>query len=114
MTEYTGSCHCGETTFAFDSEDITKGIRCTCSICKRLGVAHSPKIQPHQFRISTGESNLKIYLHGDRDLNFSFCGTCGVYVFYTSEEWGRVNLGCVDSIDTFNLEIDLFDGKNLL
>jgi len=26
----------------------------------------------------------------------------------------RVNLGCVDSIDTFSLEADVFDGKHLL
>jgi hypothetical protein len=114
MQEYIGTCHCGDTVYAFQSEAISKGLRCTCSICKRLGVIHSPKIAPELFKIVSGKSKLKTYLHGDKDIHFSFCGNCGVYVFYTSDDRCRVNLACVDSIDTCNLKIDIFDGKNLL
>ncbi|MHA2939058.1 GFA family protein [Vibrio sp. RC27] len=35
--KYTGSCHCGAVTFRFDGDEITKGLRCNCSICIKKG-----------------------------------------------------------------------------
>ena len=37
MNEYHGSCHCGAIKWTFLSEEITDGLRCTCSICRRKG-----------------------------------------------------------------------------
>jgi len=34
---YEGRCHCGAVRFRFRSEEITRAIRCNCSICIRRG-----------------------------------------------------------------------------
>ncbi len=42
---------------------------------------------------------------------------CGIYTFLETARMPghyRANLGCIDEIDTFSLEFDLFDGKHLL
>ncbi len=114
MKRYTGSCHCGKVEFAFESEEITRGTRCNCSMCKRLGVVHSLKLEPGSIKVLSGEDHLKIYLHGDKEVPFAFCSNCGIYVFYDGRQQGKVNLGCVDAVDTFKLDISVYDGKNLL
>lgn len=55
-----------------------------------------------------------VYLFEDRVVHHSFCTKCGIYVFYEHEKQCRVNLGCVDQVDTFSIPITFFDGKNLL
>ena len=45
-THYEGSCHCGAIKFSYDGEEITKGIRCTCSICSRKGAMMSTEAIP--------------------------------------------------------------------
>lgn len=117
MKKYSGTCHCGKVLFAFNSEEIKTGLRCTCSICKRLGVVHSPRLINENIVILTGKDFLKEYIHGDREIKFMFCGNCGIYTFYdpvNKPGQSRVNLGCVDEIDIYDLEITVFDGKNLL
>jgi len=37
MRTYHGSCHCGAVTFTITTDEITKGCRCNCSICRRRG-----------------------------------------------------------------------------
>ena len=83
-------------------------------MCKRLGIVHSLKLAPGSIEVLSGEDQLKIYLHGDKVVPFAFCNNCGVYVFYAGQEQCKVNLGCVDAVDTFNLDISVYDGKNLL
>lgn len=57
------------------------------------------------------------YEFGARTAKHYFCKRCGIYTFHeTARRPGhyRVNLGCVDGIDTFALPIEVFDGKHLL
>ena len=114
MKTYTGTCHCGEVVFAFEADEISKGLRCNCSICKRLGVVMSMKVAPEQFRVLAGRESVKVYLFGDKVVPHSYCDRCGIYVFYENEQQCRVNLGCVDEVDTFTIEIVQYDGRNLL
>jgi hypothetical protein len=119
MKKYIGTCHCGKVKFSFNAEEIEKGIRCNCSICKRLGVVMSPRITRENLEVLAGKDLLKVYLHGDKEIKFTFCNNCGIYAFYEPVDVAkfnqcRVNLGCVEEIDTFSLEIVFFDGKNLL
>ena len=52
MVDYQGSCHCGAVKFSFVGETITKGLRCTCSICVRKGALMSAQpIAPEHFTI---------------------------------------------------------------
>lgn len=114
MTTYTGTCHCGEVVFSFEAEDVTQGLRCNCSICKRHGAVMSMKIDPARFRVLSGRESIKVYLFEDKVVRHSFCTKCSIYVFYEHETQCRVNLGCVDQVDTFSIPITFFDGKNKL
>jgi hypothetical protein len=113
MKTYTGTCHCGRVVFTFKIDEIVKGIRCNCSICRRLGVIMSMKISPEHFRVLAGRDCIKIYLFGDKVVNHSYCTECGIYVFYEHEQQCRVNLGCVEEVDISSIETLHIDGKSL-
>jgi hypothetical protein len=119
MTEqYRGSCHCGAVRFSYEGEAISKGLRCNCSICSRKGAMMTPEAIPaEQFSVEAEEGVLEIYQFGLRTAKHYFCKQCGIYTFHeTSRKPGhyRVNLGCIEGIDTFSLDADVFDGKHLL
>jgi len=74
-------------------------------------------LEPSDFDLIQGKQALSVYLWGDKDVNHYFCSNCGVYPFHDSTYAPgkfRINLCCVDEIDTTNLKITHFDGKNLL
>jgi hypothetical protein len=108
---YRGSCHCGAIKFTFESEEITRGKRCNCSICRRksalMSVAYFENVKVE------GAENLSLYLWGDKECNHWFCKTCGIYPFHDATEKPgvyRVNLGCIEEIDVFTLPFDVIDG----
>lgn len=129
MTEkvtYQASCHCGSVRFKFRSEKITKGCRCNCSICIRKGIVISAGYLPSEnFEQVEGISSLALYQFGDKDVNHYFCRTCGICPFTTVASVPpdyvgaarpghyRVNLGCVENLDVYGLEIELIDGRSL-
>jgi hypothetical protein len=113
MRTYSGRCHCGAVRFRFASDEITRGIRCNCSICARRGNVMSQHWQ--SLDELTGRDALALYQWGDHMVNFWFCRTCGIHPFaeITAEPGRyRINLGCIDEIDTLTLPIDLIDGKS--
>lgn len=118
MPLYKGSCHCGAIKFSFEGETITKGLRCTCSLCSRKGAMMTPyAIAPDKFNIEADLNSLGLYQFGAKTAKHYFCKTCGIYPFHVTvrvPDHYRANLACIDGIDTFKLEADVFDGKNLL
>ncbi|MCU7841801.1 MAG: GFA family protein [Candidatus Thiodiazotropha sp. (ex Troendleina suluensis)] len=119
MTEhYQGSCHCGAVHFSFECDKIERGIRCNCSICSRKGAMMTPQaIPPQQFEIEAQKGSVGLYQFGDKTAKHYFCKLCGIYVFHeTARTPGhfRANLGCIEGIDPFSMEFDLFDGRHLL
>lgn len=116
--KYQGSCHCGAIRFEFTAVPITKGIRCNCSICSRKGAMMSPEpIAPEKFVIHAEQNVLGLYQFGTKTAKHYFCKHCGIYPFHETARLPghfRVNLACVDDIDTFTMDADVFDGKNLL
>ena len=55
------------------------------------------------------------YQFGDHDMNHWFCKTCGIFPFADAVQKPghyRVNLGCVDGIDPYALEIRHIDGAS--
>lgn len=119
MTElYKGSCHCGAIHFSYESEKITKGLRCNCSICSRKGAMVSFDAIPQaDLKIDAEENSLGLYQFGDKTAKHYFCKKCGIYTFHESTRKPghfRVNLGCINDLDTFSLKAELFDGKHLL
>ena len=114
---YEGRCHCGAVRFRFRSEVITEGRRCNCSICTRKGTVMSARYYgPDEFEIAEGRHALSVYRFGDNVVNHYFCKSCGVYPFHdgTGDYQGRyrVNLGCVDGLDVFALEVTIIDGRS--
>lgn len=115
---YKGSCHCGAVTFEFVGEVIQQAMQCTCSICiRKNAIMTDDYFPPERFRLLSGQQALSLYHFGDHDVNHWFCKHCGIYTFHdgTAEPGKyRVNLGCVEGVDSRNLPLRIFDGRNLL
>jgi|GEM_PF-75021 len=115
---YQGSCHCGAVQFSFTGEEIKKGVRCNCSICIRKGAIMSAEMLPEQeLKIEAPDDALGLYQFGNKNAKHFFCKKCGIYTFHeTARKAGyyRVNLGCIEDVDALALEVDIFDGKDLL
>ena len=121
MKTYQGGCHCGNISFSFQGEDITEGLRCNCSICKRKGALMSPfMVALADIKMENKDDAMKnrlgVYQFGDRKAKHYFCKNCGIYPFHETMRFPgqcRVNLGCVDGVDTFALAVKVFDGAAL-
>ncbi|UCH53208.1 MAG: GFA family protein [Pseudomonadota bacterium] len=117
MTEYIGSCHCGSVSFKFTGPAIEKGVRCNCSICRRKGAIMSAfTIAPEEIKIDVKDNALATYEFGSRVAKHHFCKKCGIYPFHqTLRKPGhyRVNVGCVDGVDSLSLPVDVFDGASI-
>jgi len=118
MTHYQGSCHCGAVSFSYDGDEITSGLRCNCSLCSRRGAMMSAEaIPPERFTIEAAEDALGLYQFGIKTAKHYFCKHCGIYPFHQTArvpDHFRVNLACVEGVDPFALEAEVFDGRHLL
>ena len=117
METYNGSCHCGSISFSFTQEKIVSGLRCNCSLCRRKGAVMSDfTLAPGEIEINTEKDGLGLYQFDSKIAKHYFCKTCGIYPFHeTMRKPGhyRVNLGCIDDIDTNTLTVNIFDGKSI-
>ena len=116
--QYQGSCHCGAIKFSYEGEEITQALRCTCSICRRKGALMSTEAIPVEaLKIDADPDDVGLYQFDSKVARHYFCKQCGIY---TRNEMlripghCRVNLGCIDDIDTSGMEVTVFDGANLL
>lgn len=74
-------------------------------------------IAPEQFAIDAEDGALGLYQFGQKTAKHYFCKNCGIYTFHETARMPghyRVNLGCIEGIDPFALEYDVFDGRHLL
>lgn len=116
--QYQGNCHCGNVSFSFEHEAITSGLRCNCSICIRKGAIMTDfVIPPDELKIEIKDNSLSVYDFDDKTAKHYFCNKCGIYTFnqtFRVPDHYRVNLGCIESIDTTAMtNVALFDGKSL-
>lgn len=116
--KYSGSCHCGSVRFDFESVEITKGLRCNCSMCKRKGAVMSvDAVAPDALNIKLSSPDaLRSYQFGSEVAEHFFCEKCGIYTFHETRRqpgFFRVNLGCVHEVDSCSLEVTVFDGASL-
>jgi hypothetical protein len=118
MAQYQGSCHCGAVKFSYEGETISKGLRCTCSLCARRGALMTTEVIPSErFKIDAQLGALGLYQFGKKTAKHYFCKHCGIYPFHETARYPdhyRANIGCLDGMDTFALPVEIFDGKNLL
>jgi hypothetical protein len=115
MTTYRGRCHCGAVRFELQSEPITTGVRCNCSLCSRRGALMSTLYFPADKIVIEGREALAVYHWGDRMVNHYFCRTCGIYPFHDgvgSEGAYRVNLACLEPFDAQAIAVTTIDGKS--
>ena len=117
MRRYTGSCHCGAVEFSFRSQTIVDGMRCNCSICKRKGaIMTSFTIPPEDIGIRTEDNVLSTYQFGENIAKHHFCSRCGIFTFVQTRlnpgEY-RVNLGCIEEVNSQAVPVALYDGSTL-
>ena len=113
---YRGSCHCGAVRFEADL-DLAKGtFRCNCSICfkSRAWLAGIPT---SDFRLLSGEGELKDYQFGKQRLRHRFCTVCGVRAFSQGVDGKQmaVRVNCLDDVDPQELidaPLQYFDMKH--
>ncbi|ABR90380.1 Uncharacterized conserved protein [Janthinobacterium sp. Marseille] len=111
---HTGSCHCGAVKFEVRTA-LEPATRCNCSLCRRRGALMSPAFNVSDLRIVEGEDALSLYQFNTRAARHFFCKVCGVYPFHQTRKdpqaW-RVNLGCLDGVDSYALQNTLADGAS--
>ena len=109
-------CHCGAIEAEIITpENLTKILRCNCSLCKRKGAVMS-LVKNEDFKITKGANKLNLYQFHTKVAKHYFCSICGVYTHHNPRSNPKMtgfNLGCIDEVDTFNLkEIFINDGHN--
>ena len=114
MHKYRGSCHCGAITYNFTSPEIDKGLRCNCSICVRKGAVMTAfTISPDDIDMEIKDGSLSTYQFGSKSSKHHFCKQCGIYTFHeTKSKLGhfRLNIGCIDGINSLEIPVGIFDG----
>ena len=74
-SRFSGSCHCGAVTFAVRGP-IIRAVRCTCSICSRVGALwHGTG--DSGLEMLSGEGELQCYRFGTKTAKHYFCRHCG-------------------------------------
>lgn len=113
--EYKARCHCGKVRFSFRAPEITKGARCNCSLCIRRGAVMSDTYFPAtDFNPLKTLDEVTGYRWNDFVVDALFCKTCGIMPYFGNKEYGyRVNLGCVEGLDAYALEIRTIDGRSM-
>jgi len=74
-------------------------------------------LPPEDLEIDASSGALGLYQFDTKVAKHFFCKTCGINPFNETLRMPghfRVNLGCIDEIDTDSLEVKVFDGKNIL
>ena len=114
--QHRGSCHCGAVRFTCVI-DASKGTRCNCSICTKLG-ATTAIVKPSAFKLLTDEGALSMYEWGGKTGKRYFCKACGItcfsrgYLEQVGGDYVSVNLLCVDDIDPKDVKVIHWDGRH--
>ena len=108
-------CHCGFIEAEINTKNLSKLLRCNCSLCKRKGAIMS-MVKNENFKITKGSDYLKLYQFHTKVAKHYFCSNCGVYTHHnprSNPSMTGFNLGCLDEIDIFKLEdVPINDGQN--
>ncbi|MGH1412529.1 MAG: GFA family protein [Pelagimonas sp.] len=104
------ACHCGAVQLEFD-DTPEFAVSCNCSICHRLG-AHWIYAQTSNVTI---QGQTQAYAHGDKNIAFHRCQTCGCTTHWSNlndPKEGRmaVNIRLADRDLASKIPLRLFDG----
>ena len=73
-------------------------------------------IAPDEMKIKAKDGALSIYQFGSKVAKHFFCNKCGIYTFHETLRLPghfRVNLGCVDGVNSLDLPTQTFDRATL-
>ena len=113
--KHTGSCHCGAIKFEVEI-DATRGSRCNCSICTKLG-AIGAIAKPEAFT-AIAEADAATYRWGGMTGTRYFCKHCGITTHLRGHlpelggDYVSVNLNTLDDVDPQAIELMYWDGRH--
>jgi len=114
MTIHKGGCHCGKVQFTVEAPADIEADECNCSICRMSGYLHL--IVPREdFRLTSGEDDIRTYTFNTGVAKHLFCRHCGVKSFYIPRSHPAgisVNVNCLRPESIASLKITPFDGAN--
>ena len=113
MSEFTGSCHCGEISYTFNGEPLRQ-VNCHCKNCQKTSGG------PYLANIFVPEDNLlikgspKVYQHladSGNQMTKKFCGNCGAQMFSLGS--GRPGIviirgGTIDNLEIIQPTLNIF------
>ena len=73
-------------------------------------------IPPACIDIATADQALATYQFDDGTAKHHFCRRCGVFTFVETRlnpGMYRVNIGCIEGVDSFSLPVAVFDGTSI-
>lgn len=117
MQTYTGSCHCQEVKYTFESESITSWMSCNCSHCQRKWfLLHF--IPVTAFTQVSWVENLTEYRFNTKTIAHQFCKTCWVQCFW---KWTMpdgtttvaINLNTLENIRIEDLQKEHYNWKDI-
>ncbi|MCJ1399080.1 hypothetical protein MMC11_002282 [Xylographa trunciseda] len=120
---YEANCHCGAVRYKVLAPRLEDSpcTSCTCSICTKNGLVN---IYPkhHEVVFHQGFDTLKEYRCGTKQSTHKFCPECGSSILIDfngslhgpMEDAMAVNVRMFKDIDMGKLNVEHFDGKNLL
>ena len=111
---HSGSCHCGAVRYEVEAPENLNVLECNCSICSRCGYLHLI-VKKENFKLLSGEDNLKTYTFDTHEAKHLFCKTCGIKSFYIPRSHPNgvsINVRCLDESKIKSILIQKFDGKN--
>jgi hypothetical protein len=113
--KYSGSCHCGEVAFDFESE-FDAVIECNCSHCSRKGYLLT-FVPREQFTLKSGDASLATYTFNKHAIQHQFCKRCGCapFGFGANPQGGKmaaVNVRCLESFDLGSVKRKAVDGRS--
>lgn len=114
MRTYEGGCHCGAIRFEVDAPESLEVYDWNCSICRKCGYLHL-NVQRSRFRLLWDESALTRYQFNTGVAEHLFCSVCGIKSFYVPRshpDGYSVNVRCLDSFPSSQIEIIPFDGAD--
>ena len=113
MSEFTGSCHCGEISYTFSGEPLRQ-VNCHCKNCQKTSGG------PYLANIFVSEDTLlikgspKVYQHladSGNQMTKKFCGNCGAQMFSLGS--GRPGIviirgGTIDNLEIIQPTLNIF------
>lgn len=113
--KHLGGCHCGKVRFEAEMT-LEKAMSCNCSICMKRG-ALLDFVPESNFKLLSGEEDLKNYQFNKKVIDHLFCKNCGILPFAKAAapdgtKMLAINVRCLDGIDLSKLKISEYDGRS--